>query len=149
MKTQVNEIKITYQGGIRAEEWKKINGSQSAAKLIYEDWDKGTIGLFECFKVVLMNNGNRVKGIYQISQGGITGTLVDLRILFAVMLKSLSVALIVCHNHPSGTMRASRSDIELTERIKRAAELFDIKLLDHLIIAPDGSYYSFSDNGLL
>jgi hypothetical protein len=81
MKTQVNEIKITYQGGIRAKEWKKINGSQSAAKLIYEHWDKGTIGLFECFKVVLMNNGNRVKGIYQISQGGITGTLVDLRIL--------------------------------------------------------------------
>jgi DNA repair protein RadC len=96
-----------------------------------------------------MNNGNKVKGIYQISQGGLTGTLVDLRILFAVTLKSLSVALIICHNHPSGLMRPSTADIELTEKIKKAAELFDIKLLDHLILAPDGGFYSFSDDGLL
>lgn len=149
MKVQVNEIKITYQGGLRAKEWKKITGSQVAAELIYNHWDKGTIGLQECFKIVLLNNGNRVKGIYQVSQGGITGTLVDLRILFAVALKSLSVAMILAHNHPSGTLRPSDGDNGLTKKIKGAAELLDIKLLDHLIIAPDGNFYSFSDNGIL
>ena len=149
MKAQVNEIKIRYQEGIRARDWKKVTGSEVAANLIYGQWDKGTIGLQECFKIVLLNNGNKVKGIYQVSQGGITGTLVDLRILFAVALKSLSVAMILTHNHPSGTMRPSDADKRLTNKIKKAAELLDIKLLDHLIIHPDGNFYSFSDNGIL
>ena len=149
MKVQVNEIKISYQGGIRAKAWKKVTGSQSAAKLVYDHWDKETIGLQECFKVVLMNNANRVKGIYQISQGSITATLVDLRILFAVVLKSVSPAILLTHNHPSGLMRPSQADIQLTEKIKKASGLFDVKLLDHLILAPDGGFYSFSDNGLL
>ncbi len=149
MRTQVNEIKISYQGDIKAREWKKVSGSKSAAKLVYDHWDKGTIGLQECFKIVLMNNGNKVKGIYQVSQGGITGTLVDLRILFAVALKSLSVALILAHNHPSGLMKPSQADIQLTEKIKRAAGFFDVRLLDHLILAPNGVFYSFADNGFL
>ena len=149
MRTQVNEIKISYQGGVKAREWKKINTSKDAAQLVYDDWDKGTIGLQECFKVALMNNGNRVKGIYQISQGSMTGTLVDLRILFAVILKSASLAILLIHNHPSGLMRPSQADIQLTEKIKKASGLFDVKLLDHLILAPDGGFYSFSDNGLL
>lgn len=96
-----------------------------------------------------MNNNNKVKGIYQLSQGGITSTLVDLRILFAVTLKSLSVAMILAHNHPSGVLKASGADRELTTKIGRAADLFDIKVLDHLILAPNGDYYSFSDDGLL
>ncbi len=149
MKTQVNEIKISYQGGIKAGSYKKVTGSQDAANILYDNWDRGNIEVQECFKVLLINNSHRVKGIYQISQGSLTGTLVDLRILFAVVLKSLSVAIILGHNHPSGKMRASSADRELTDRIKKAGEMFDIKLLDHLILAPDGDYYSFSDNGLL
>lgn len=149
MRTQVNEIKISYQEGIKSMELKKVNYSKDAARLIYNNWDKGTIGLQECFKVVLMNNNNKVKGIYQLSQGGITSTLVDLRILFAVILKSLSVAIILAHNHPSGVLKGSGADRELTTKIGGAAELFDIKVLDHLILAPNGDYYSFSDDGLL
>ena len=90
-----------------------------------------------------------MKGVYQLSQGGITGTLIDLRILFAVILKSLSVAIILTHNHPSGKLVPSEADKQLTNKIKNASKLFDIKLLDHLILIPDGDYYSFSDNGLL
>ena len=149
MRTQVNEIKISYQGGVKSNAWKKVTTSQDAAQLIYGNWDYGTIGLQECFKVVLMNNANRVKGIYQISQGGMTSTVVDLRIMFAVILKSASLAILLTHNHPSGLLRPSQADIQLTEKIGKAAELFDIKLLDHLILAPDGGFYSFSDDGLL
>ena len=90
-----------------------------------------------------------MKGVYQLSQGGITGTLIDLRILFAVILKSLTVAVILAHNHPSGKLKPSDADIKLTDKIKKASELFDIKILDHLIFAPDGDYYSFSDNGIM
>ncbi len=149
MKDKVNEIRVSYTERIRSPFWHKIKSSADAAHLMYEHWDSSTIGLHESFKVVLLNNGNKVKGIYQLSQGGITGTMVDLRILFAVVLKTLTVALILVHNHPSGTLKPSGPDKDLTQKIKKAAELFDIKVLDHLIIAPDGTYYSFTDNDLL
>jgi|TARA_R110000823_G_scaffold276466_1_gene395062 DNA repair protein RadC len=149
MRYKVNEIQISYKGEIRSPFWQIIGCSKDAANILYEQWNKNTIAVQECFKVVLLNNSNKVKGIYNLSQGGITGTLVDLRILFAVALKSLSVAIILSHNHPSGKLKASEADIQLTNKIKKAAELLDIKVLDHLIIAPDGCYLSFSDNGLI
>ncbi len=149
MSTQVNEIKVSYQGKIKSDFWHKITSSQDAANLLRSNWDEGTIELQECFKIILLNNSNKVKGIYQISQGGLTGTLVDLRILFAVVLKTLSVAIILAHNHPSGVLKASQNDKSLTKKIKRAAELFDIKVLDHIILAPNGSYFSFADDGIL
>ncbi len=149
MKLKVNEIKISYTGELKSSMWHKIGNSQDAAELLFGDWDKDTIGIQETFKVVLLNNSNKVKGVYQLSQGGITGTLVDLRILFAVILKSLSVAIILVHNHPSGKLQPSDADKRLTNKIKKASMLFDITILDHLIFAPDGDYYSFSDNGIL
>ncbi len=84
-----------------------------------------------------------------MSSGGITGTLVDLRILFAVALKTLATSIIVCHNHPSGNLKPSHSDVILTNKIKKASELLDIKLLDHIIITPSQEYFSFSDDGIL
>jgi len=149
MKDKVNEIRISYKERIPAPFWQKISSSQDAAKMLFEHWDKQTIQVHESFKVVLLNNNNKVKGIYQLSKGGITGTLVDLRILFAVVLKSLSVAIILTHNHPSGTLKASEADKNLTQKIKKAAELFDVRILDHILIVPNGDYYSFADNGIL
>ncbi|WP_431122744.1 JAB domain-containing protein [Flagellimonas flava] len=149
MRNKVNEIKISYKGGLKSSEWQVISNSQDAAELLFEDWDKNSINIYETFKVVLLNNSNKVKGVYQISQGGITGALVDLRILFAVILKSLSVAIILTHNHPSGKLLPSEADKRLTQKINKAGKLFDIRLLDHLIFAPDGDYYSFADNGIL
>lgn len=149
MKNKVNEIKISYIGGVKSHLWTKVSHSSDAAELLFENWDKGTIGLFETFKILLLNNSNKVKGEHIISQGGITGTLVDMRILFATVLKSLSVAIILAHNHPSGKLEPSKADIKLTKKIKNAASFFDIKLLDHLIFAPDGDYFSFRDSGLI
>jgi DNA repair protein RadC len=149
MKDKVNEIKISYKEKIKTSKSDTIKSSEGAAKLLFKNWDADTIGLCESFKVLLLNNSNKVKGVYQLSSGAITGTLVDIRILFAVILKSLSVGIILAHNHPSGKLIASEADKRLTEKIKKAAELFDVKVLDHLIITPDGSFYSFSDHGLL
>jgi len=149
MKDKVSEIKISYKEKTKILKSDVIKSSADVAKLLFKDWDSDTIGLQESFKVLLLNNSNKVKGIYQISQGGITGTLVDLRILFAVVLKSLSVGIILAHNHPSSKLQPSETDKQLTRKIKKAADFLDIKVLDHLIITPNGNYYSFSDNGLL
>ncbi|KQC28619.1 JAB domain-containing protein [Flagellimonas eckloniae] len=149
MREQVNEIKISYHETPTPLSHPKITSSSDAVAVLFSHWEKGTIGLRESFKIVLLNNSNGVKGIFEISNGGITGTLVDLRILFAVILKSLTVGIILAHNHPSGTLKASSPDVEITKKIQRAASFFDIKLLDHIILAPDGSYYSFADEGII
>lgn len=149
MKDKVNEIQISYKERVKSPFWKKINSSQDASELLYEHWNKNTIEVQESFKVVLLNNSNKVKGIYHLSQGGITGTMIDLRILFAVVLKTLSVGIILTHNHPSGKLLPSEADKKITEKIKNAAALFDVKVLDHLIITPNGKYYSFADNSIL
>ncbi|MBD1263121.1 JAB domain-containing protein [Maribacter polysiphoniae] len=149
MKNKVNEIRISYCEKIGVINSPSMNNSEHVAKLLFENWDKQTIGLHETFKVLLLNNANKVKGTYQASTGGLTGTLVDLRILFAVVLKTLSVGIIIAHNHPSGKKKASEADINLTAKIKKAAELLDIRVLDHLIILPTGDYFSFADNGML
>ncbi len=149
MQYKVNEIKISYKERISAPKWKKINSSKDAAEILHGTWDTDTIGLHETFKVVLLNNANKVKGVHTLSEGGITGVVIDIRILFAMVLKTLSVAIILAHNHPSGTLRPSGPDEEITNKIKKAGQLFDIKVLDHLIIVPDGDYFSFADNNLL
>ena len=149
MRNEVNEIQISYCEKLGVLNSEPANSSDRVAELLYQTWDKNTIGLHETFKVLLLNNANKVKGTFQASTGGLTGTLVDLRILFAVVLKTLSTAIILAHNHPSGTNKASGADIALTKKIEKAAELFDIRVLDHLIILPDGNYFSFRDNGLM
>ncbi len=149
MESKVNEIKISYKQHIKSDKWCQLKCSSDTAKFIFEHWDKNTIGIHESFKILLLNNANKVKGIYQLSSGGITGTLVDLRILFAVVLKSLATGVLLVHNHPSGTLEASQADIQLTKKIKNAADFFDVKVIDHLIITPSGSYYSFADNAIL
>ncbi len=149
MNTKVNEIHVSYCGNIKISKLPKINSSSTAATVFFENWNKNNIQLHESFKLMLLNNNNRVKGIYTLSTGGITGTLVDLRILFAVVLKSLTTAVILAHNHPSGTLSPSHPDKSLTRKIKEAAAFFDIKVLDHLIINPEGNYFSFADEGIL
>jgi len=149
MKTKVNEIKISYQATMGFFESDAIGSSRHAANFLYENWDRDTISIYETFKVLLLNNSNLVNATFTVSRGGMTGTLVDMRILFAVVLKSLSVGIILAHNHPSGTLKPSTEDQRITDKIKNAGKFFDIKLLDHLILVPNGNYFSFADEGLL
>ncbi len=149
MNDKVTEIKISYREKISMSKALSIKSSEDAAHTIFQHWNQDTIGFQESFKVLLLNNANKIKGIYQLSTGGISGTLVDMRILFAVIIKTLSVGIILAHNHPSGKLKPSEADKQLTDKIQKASILFDVNVLDHLIITPDGNYYSFADNGLL
>ena len=102
----------------------------------------------EVFAVVFLNRANKINDFKIISEGGITGTVADPRIILRTALEKEAVSLILCHNHPSGSLKPSRADEELTQKIKEAAKYLDIKVLDHLIVSDDG-YYSFADEGIL
>ncbi len=102
----------------------------------------------ELFCVVFLNQANKVLGFEVVSEGGITGTLVDARIILRKALEKRAVKLILCHNHPSGNLRPSGADEFLTQKISRAAETIDMKVLDHIIVSNSG-YFSFADEGLL
>lgn len=102
----------------------------------------------EVFGVAYLNQANKVNQFEIISSGGITGTVADPRIILRKALENKAVSLILCHNHPSGNLQPSYSDEQLTQKIKEAARLMDIRLLDHIIVSDQG-YYSFADEGIL
>ena len=101
----------------------------------------------EEFWIIYLNNSNKVISKSQLSKGGITGTLVDIRIVFKAALEMGATALILCHNHPSGTLIPSDADKQITKKLKLAGESLEIKVLDHLIVT-ETSYFSFADEGI-
>ena len=103
---------------------------------------------YEEFWMVMLNRGNRIIGKYKVSTGGVSQSVVDARLVFRYAVQHLASGLVFCHNHPSGRLEPSESDIELTKQLSRGAKLLEMQVLDHLIVG-DGSYYSFADNGLL
>jgi DNA repair protein RadC len=104
--------------------------------------------LHEEFWILFLNRSNKVINRMKLSQGGISGTVTDVRIVMKKAIECLASGIIVCHNHPSGNLNPSESDTRITQKIKEAGNLMDIQMLDHLIIS-DKDYYSFADNGLL
>ena len=116
--------------------------SENAIRKFYTD----DIAIFESFGVVMLNQANTTLGYAKISQGGITGTIVDVRILAKYAVDSLATSIILFHNHPSGTLKPSASDMHITRKVKDGLGLLYVRVLDHIIITED-SYYSFADNG--
>lgn len=102
----------------------------------------------EEFWILFLNRSNKVINRIRISQGGVSGTVTDVRMIMKKAIELLSSGIIVCHNHPSGNLNPSESDTKITQKIKEAGNLMDIQLLDHLIVT-DKAYYSFADNGML
>ena len=102
----------------------------------------------EVFVVIFLNRANKIKHSEIISEGGITGTIADPRIILKRALEYDATSIILCHNHPSGSIKPSRADEALTKKIKEAARFFDIYVMDHIIVSEEG-YYSFADEGLL
>jgi DNA repair protein RadC len=102
----------------------------------------------EEFWVVFLNNSNKIIFKAQLSKGGITGTIVDVRLVFKIALEQNAVAIVLAHNHPSGKLQASEADIQVTKRIKNAGQQLDIPVLDHVIVTEHG-YFSFADEGIL
>lgn len=143
-----SEIELIYKSKVKASERPRIDSSYSAFEVALKAWDENKIELLEQFKVLMLSNNNRVLGVLEISSGGITGTIVDIRLIFAALLKTKATACILVHNHPSGKLQPSDADRQITQKIKQASQILDIALLDHLIITSE-SYYSFADEGVL
>lgn len=139
----ISEIEISYKPTIT--NYPTINSSKDAFHALKGFFSENTIALQEQFCVAFLNKANKIIGISVISIGGITGTVADPRIILAIALKSLATGIILCHNHPSGNLKPSEADIQLTKKINSACNFLDINLLDHIIISPNNDYYSFKD----
>lgn len=122
----------------------KINNS----RIVYEEFYHLTDLNHEEFWVMLLSRSNEVMDKQKVSSGGVSGTVADARIIFKSAIQRLASAIVLVHNHPSGNLKPSQSDINLTKKLKEAGELLDIAVLDHVIVA-DSGYYSFADEGTL
>jgi DNA repair protein RadC len=145
-----SEIDIVYNRKVNCKmaERPLIVSSEDCYQVFKHYWDDGKIELLEEFKVMFLSRANRVMQMLPVSSGGITGTVADPRIILGAALKIGAVSMILAHNHPSGSLRPSSADEEITEKLKQAARYFDIKVLDHIIMSADG-YYSFADEGMM
>ena len=143
---KVGEVELSYKPKIK--NIYKVVSSEDAYKYLLPTYREGTICYKEYFKVLLLNQSNQVLGYTLISEGGITDTSVDVRVILQATLLTNSVAIILAHNHPSGSLKPSQQDIEITKQVKRAAKLMRIEVFDHLILTDEG-YYSFADEGQL
>ena len=142
----VREIKVSYN--LPNTKRTKVHSSNDLFKLVINHWDFETIEMQEEIKVLLLNRANEVLGIYELSKGGISGTVLDVKLLLSVALKCLASGIALVHNHPSGNLKPSDADIKITKKVKTACKYVDIALLDHIIISKT-DYYSFSDDGKL
>ena len=162
LKSKLPQISLRYTASGMPKT--KVNSSQDAYSILKKIFDEDTIGLYESFIVLYLNRANTTVGYQIISQGGISGTVVDSRLIFTTAISCCASGIILSHNHPSGNLTPSQQDTELTNRIKEICKLVNIQLLDHLILSPDDSstsevretalvrhksYLSFSDNGLI
>jgi DNA repair protein RadC len=144
----VAEIQLTYKPTVKPSKRLTITGSKDACEVLRIGWDGSRMELIEQFKIILTNRANKVLGIFQVSTGGIAGTVADPKLIFAVALKAGASGIILSHNHPSGNLNPSQADIDLTRKIKEGGKLLEIQVLDHVILTSE-SYYSFADEGLL
>lgn len=144
--SKIAEIQISYIPNFQADY--KIENSRKSFELMLNDWNENTLQMQEEVKLLLLNRSNKVLGVYCLAKGGISGCIVDVRIILSVALKSLATGIILIHNHPSGNLKPSLDDLKITQKLKESCKLLDIMLLDHLIITKD-DYFSFADEGLL
>jgi len=146
-ETKVAEISVSYKPSKAHKPL--IKSSDDAYFHFLKFFPEDTISLYESFVVGYLNQANRLIGIYELSKGGITGTVADPRLVLSVALKTAATGVILAHNHPSGNLKPSIQDKDITKKIQEACKLLDIALLDHLIVVPENAYFSFADEGLL
>ncbi|MEZ4901789.1 MAG: JAB domain-containing protein [Spirosomataceae bacterium] len=145
---RVNEVEIVYKNKIPFEDRIQITSSSTAYDILRQSWDDNRIELVEQFKILLLDRRHTCLGVSDIATGGITGCLVDPRIIFATALKTRASSLILAHNHPSGTLKPSEADLDLTRKLMQGGKLLEISVIDHLIVTPH-RYCSLADDGLM
>ena len=145
-KYTIPQVKLTYVGEpIPAT---KIIGSLESARIFRESYEEGEIEYTEHFKVLYLNRANKILGLHEVSKGGTSACIVDVKVIFTGALLANASSIIVCHNHPSGNLCPSIQDDQLTKKLVDAGKLLDLKVLDSLIVTKD-SYYSYVDHGRL
>ncbi|NIJ52186.1 JAB domain-containing protein [Dyadobacter arcticus] len=145
---QVAEIQLIYKTNVQASQRPKIASSKDAYNVLMQSWNPDRLEFIEEFKILLLNNASRVLGIFEVSKGGISGASADVRIVFAAALKANATGIILAHNHPSGQLVPSDADKYITENMRKAGEVLNIRVLDHLIVTAEG-FYSFSNDGCI
>lgn len=144
---KVCDVKLTYNTKVKSSERPVIHNSEDIYRLLVDHvYNEGTIQYKEYLKLILLNNSSKVLGVSNISEGGINETSADIRIIMQAAILGNATRIILAHNHPSGSLKPSTVDNLLTERVKNAAKLFNITLLDHIIVT-DSGYYSYLDEG--
>jgi DNA repair protein RadC len=143
----IAEVKISYSHKVRPSEMKKISCSRDAYEIMLLHAD-GKLDHIEYFWAMLLTRHNNVLGIFLVSQGGLSGTVADPKVIFQAALKSSSNSLILCHNHPSGQTKPSDADLKLTRQLVEAGKMLDLPVMDHVIISSE-SYFSFANEGIL
>jgi len=140
------EITVNYSTKVKAADRPRVRCSQDAEKLLRQIFP--SLEHVEYFYIICLNRANQVLGFHQVSKGGISGTVTDVRVIFQVAIKSNSSGLILAHNHPSGNLQPSEADLKITRKIKEAGAFLDISVLDHIILADEG-YLSMADENLV
>ena len=146
--TEVAEIQLSYKSKVKASLRPKVSNSKAVYEILLSNWDASKIEFVEQFKVLLLNRNNRVIGIFEVSTGGISGTVADPKLIFVAALKANASSIILAHNHPSGNANPSEQGMRLTRKVKEAGRMLELPVLDHVIITSE-AYYSFADEGVL
>lgn len=145
---RVAEISVRYKNNVPMAQRQVISSSVYAFLALWPTFEEHHES-HEAFRILLLDRGNRLKGIYTVSQGGLVGTIADPKLIFSAALRTRSCAIVLAHNHPSGQCRPSAEDLKLTEKLVAGGRLLDIDVNDHIIVAGPDSFYSFADNGLI
>lgn len=138
------QIKVTLTPGEKI----KISNSTDAYNILSKLFSEDTVAWTEEVILLAVNKANEVYGWYRLSQGGTTGTILDPKVVFSILLNAGASGFMVAHNHPSGNLKPSQEDIRITKKLFNAGDFLDITLLDHIIITPNGSYLSMADEKL-
>jgi DNA repair protein RadC len=148
MSNSISEISLSYKPSAQSRKMNPIQSSNDAYMILKNLYNPDLICAREEFIVVYLNNSGRVLGHFKAFTGGISSVTCDLKIILGVGLKSLASSIILSHNHPSGNLKPSKSDLNMTKRILKACQVLEIQLFDHILISDEG-YFSFADQGLL
>lgn len=145
---KICEVSVSYSTPIKASQRPRLSNSQEVNELLLRVFDQNTVELKEYFKVILLNQANKVLGVHNLSEGGITEVIADIRQIMQIAILTNATGIILSHNHPSGNREPSQEDKKLTNQVNQACNIMNIRLVDHIIVTTE-NYYSFADEGLI
>lgn len=142
------EVQLVYRNKTKAENRPKVRRIEDAYDIFISSWDKDRIGLVEEFKMLMLDRANRFMSISTLFVGGLDGVIIDPKIIFATALKRRCNSLILAHNHPSGTLKPSLTDITITKQLVICGNFLELPVYDHIILSENG-FYSLNDEGFI